>query len=451
MFTRSFISPSGIFELRMNVMPDLEARADEPIPVAVVGPGVFGAHLVYQIEETPSMVPTVLADLDTEKAKRAFRNAGVDSDSIVSTNDPERIAEAVDAGKRVVTEDGVLASEAPVEVVIETTGDPEAAARHAWAAISAGRDIVMVSVEVDATVGPLLSQYASRQGVTYSMAYGDEPSQVVGMVDWAQANGFEVVAAGQGTELNFDRHGTHEDSLERYGVTESFIEDNDPDPKMYNTFLDGTKVAVELCAAANAIGMRPDVGGTHMPETDREGLLETLRPKADGGILEQTGVIDSVTPTDYRNPSAFVITRADNEATQRYLDQRYNILTANNGKYQLFDRQYHLPPETLVSVASVALHDRPTGTVREQTSEVVAKAKRDLEPGETLATGEDTIYGVLEAADVAANAGWVPLELLNGAELQRPVATDEPITEDDVELETDSVLYHLRKLQDELV
>ncbi|WP_158059598.1 hypothetical protein [Halorussus halophilus] len=437
--------------LRMNVMSALEARVDEPIPVALIGPGVFGAHLVYQIEETPGMVPTILADLDIEKAKRTFEKTGIDADEVVFSNDSDDVAGAIDAGKRVVTEDGVVASEAPVEVVIETTGDPQAAARHAWSAIGAENDVVMVSVEVDSTIGPLLSQYASQQGVTYSMAYGDEPSQVVGMVDWARANGFEVVAAGQGTELNFNRHATHEDSLDRYGVTEKFREDNDPDPKMYNTFLDGTKVAVELCAAANAMGMRPDVSGTHMPETDREGLLETFRPKADGGVLDQTGVIDSVTPTDYRNPSAFVVTRAENEATQRYLDQRYNILTANDGEYQLFDRQYHLPPETLVSVASVALHDHPTGVVREQTSEVVAKAKRDLEPGETLATGEDTIYGILEAADVADAEGWVPLELLNGAEVKQSISTDDTISEADVELHTDSVLYHLRKLQDELV
>lgn len=435
----------------MNVMSDLEERVDDPIPVAVIGSGVFGAHLVYQIEETPGMVPTILADLDIEKSKRTFHKAGIDSSSVAIANDSDEIADAIEAGKRVVTENGVLASEAPVEVVIETTGNPEAAARHAWAAIGAGRDVIMVSVEVDVTIGPLLSQYASRLGVTYSMAYGDQPSQIIGLVDWARANGLEVVAAGEGTERKLEQHGTHEDSLERYGVTESFIEDNDPDPKMYNTFLDGTKVAVELCAAANAIGMRPDVGGPHMPETDRKGLLETLRPEADGGVLDKTGVIEAVTPTDYRNPSAFVVTCADNEATQRYLDQRDNILTANDGEYQLFDRQYHLSLETLVSVANVALYDQPTGTVQEQTAEVVAKAKRDLEPGETLATGEDTIYGVLEAAEIADDSGWVPLELLNGAELRRPVATDESITEADVELDTDSVLYHLRKLQDELV
>lgn len=443
--------PTGIETARMNVMPDLAARVDDPIPIALIGTGVYGAHVAYQIAEAPGMTPTVLADLEIEKAKRTFRRAGVDSDEIVVANDPDEIAAAVDAGKRVATDDGVAAAEAPVETVVDTTGDARGAARHAWAAIGAQRDIVMVSVEVDATVGPLLAQYASQQGVTYSMSYGDEPSQIVGLVDWAQTSGFEVVAAGQGTELNFDQHATHEDSLERYGVTESFIEDNDPNRKMYNTFLDGTKVAVEMCAAANALGMRPDFDGPHMPETDRRGLLETLRPEADGGVLDRTGVIDAVTPTDYRNPSAFVVTRTENEATQRYLDQRYNILTANDGEYQLFDRQYHLPQETLASVASVALEDQPTGIVREQTSEVVARAKRDLEPGETLEAGADTIYGVLEAADVADDAGCVPFELLAGAEVRHPIARDERITEADVELETDSVLYHLRKLQDELV
>lgn len=435
----------------MNAMETIDTAGEDPVEVALIGTGVYGAHIVYQLSETPGMEPSVLADLEPSKAERTYDRCGGDARRVVSTNDPAEVAAALDAGDRVVTDDGVVAAEAPVDVVIDTTGDPEAAARHAWSSISAGNDVVMVSVEVDATVGPILSQYASGMGVEYSFAYGDEPAQVVELVEWAQKSGFEVIAAGQGTELTFDKHATHVDSLERYGVSEAFIEQNDPSREMYNTFLDGTKVAIELCAAANAMGMRPDSGGMHMPTTNREGLLDTLIPESAGGVLKETGVIDAVTPEGYRNPSAFVVTRVENPATQRYLDNRYNILTANDGEYQLFDRQYHLPQETLVSVASVARDGQPTGMVREQASEVIGRAKRDLEPGETLETGTDTMYGELVAADVAAEADWVPYELLNGGEVQTAISKDEPITKDAVALETDSVLYHLRQLQDELV
>ncbi|MFC7132818.1 MULTISPECIES: hypothetical protein [Salinibaculum] len=435
----------------MNVIPDLEARVGDPLSVALIGPGVYGSHLAYQIEQTPGVRPTVLADLDLDKATETFRTAGVPDEDVAVEESAAGVRDALAAEMRVATTDGVAAAGAPVDVVIETTGDAAAAARHAWEAIDAGNDVVMVSVEVDATVGPLLSRFAAHRGVTYSMAYGDEPAQVVELCDWARTQGLDIVAAGQGTELTFKPHATQEDSLERYDLPESFIENSQPDARMYNTFLDGTKVAVELSAAANALGFPPDTDGIHMPETDRDGLLETLRPVEDGGVLDRTGVIDSVTPTG-DNPSAFVVTEATNEATQAYLQQRYNINTASDGRYQIFHRPYHLPQETMVSVAMAALHDRPTGVVTEQTTEVVAAAKRDLEPGETIVGGGgDTIYGRLQDATVAAEADLVPFELLAGAEVERPIRTDQPIAADDVSLDTDSVLYHLRQLQDSLL
>lgn len=432
----------------MNVLADLEARVDSPLSVALIGPGVYGSHLAYQIEETPGVEPTVLADLELEKTTQTYQKAGVPDEDVTVEDSAAGIREALAAGQRVATTDGAAAAGAPVDVVIETTGDAAAAAVHAWEAIAAGNDIVMVSVEVDVTIGPLLAQFADHRGVTYSMAYGDEPAQVVELCDWAGAQGLDIVAAGQGTELTFQPHATHEDSLQRYDLPESFIENSKPNARMYNTFLDGTKVAVELCAAANALGYSVDTDGIHMPKTDKDGLLETLRPVADGGVLDRKGVIDSVTPTD-ENPSAFVVTEAQSEATQAYLSQRYNISTVNDGKYQLFHRPYHLPQETIISVAMAGLHDQPTGVVTEQTTEVVAAAKRDLDPGETIVGGGgDTIYGQLQDATVAEEADLVPFELLAGAEVTRPVHTDQPITAADVSLDTETPLYHLRQLQE---
>jgi predicted homoserine dehydrogenase-like protein len=435
----------------MNVLHDLQARVGNPLSVALIGPGVYGSHLAIQIEETPGVEPTVLADLERRKATETYRRAGVPDEAVAIEESASGIESALAAGQRVATSDGALAAGAPVDVVIETTGNAEAAAVHAWEAIDTGNDVVMVSVEVDVTIGPLLARFAERQGVTYSMAYGDEPAQVVELYDWARTQGLDIVAAGQGTELIFKPHATHEDSLDRYDLPASFIENCEPDARMYNTFLDGTKVAVELCAAANALGLPTDTDGIHMPETDKDGLLKTLRPTADGGVLDRKGVIDSVIPTD-ENPSAFVVTEATNEATQAYLSQRYNIQTTTEGRYQLFHRPYHLPQETIVSVALAGLHDRATGVVTEQTTEVVAVAKRDLEPGETIVSGGgDTIYGRIQNADVAAETDLVPFELLRGATVERPVSTDRPLSAADVSLNTDSPLYHLRQLQESLL
>lgn len=435
----------------MNVSQDLKTRVDNPLSVALIGPGVYGSHLAIQLEETPGIEPTILADLERRKAEKTYRRAGVPENTVAIEETAAGVESALKTGQRVATSDGALAASAPVDVVVETTGNAEAAAVHAWEAMSAGNDVVMVSVEVDVTIGPLLARFADRQGVTYSMAYGDEPAQVVELHDWARTQGLEVVAAGQGTELTFKPHATQEDSLDRYDLSGPFIENCEPNARMYNTFLDGTKVAVELCAAANAIGLPTDTDGIHMPETDKDGLLETLRPTADGGVLDRKGVIDSVTPTD-ENPSAFVVTEAANEATQMYLSQRYNVQTTTTGRYQLFHRPYHLPQETSVSIALAGLHDQPTGVVTEQTTEVVAAAKRDLEPGEIIqGGGGDTIYGRIQNADIAAEADLVPFELFRGATVERPVSTDQPLSTADVSLNTDTPLYHFRQLQESLL
>lgn len=434
----------------MNTAAELEERVGTPLAVALVGSGVYGSHLAYQIESTPGIEVAVLADLALDRATNTFRTAGVPDAEVAVEETEGGITDALAAGQRVATTDGPLAAAAPVDVVIEATGDAHAAAIHAWEAIDAGNDIVMVSVEVDVTIGPLLARFATHHGVTYSMAYGDEPAQVIELVDWARTQGFDIVAAGQGTELTFAPHATHEDALQRYDLSESFIENSEPDPRMYNTFLDGTKVAVELAAAANALNLPPDIDGLHMPETDRDGMLDAFRPREDGGVLNRTGVIESVTPTG-ENPSAFVVTETRNEPTRAYLSQRYNINTANDGKYQLFYRPYHLPQETIVSVAMAGLRDQATGTINSQTTEVVAAAKRKLKPGETIVGGGgDTIYGRLMEADAASEGDLVPFELLAGAEVDRPIETDQPVSAADVTLNTDSPLYHLRQLQDSL-
>lgn len=285
------------------------------------------------------------------------------------------------------------------------------------------------------------------------MAYGDEPAQVISLVEWARAVGLDIVAAGQGTIFDLEPYGTPDDALKRYGLSDSFIENNDPNPRMYNTFLDGTKVSVELCAAANAVGFSPDGGEPHIPKSEPQNVIETLRPKEDGGVLDTKGVVDGVTPIEQSsNPSAFIVTEAKNEHLQQYFEQRFNVPTTNDGKYQYFDRSYHIFPETTVSIANVALNDTPTGIVRTQTSEVIARAKRDLEPGETIEGGGGSrIYGNLESAKKAAANDSVPFELLAGAEVARPINKDDRITKEDVEIDKDSFLYHLRQIQNEVL
>lgn len=178
----------------------------------------------------------------------------------------------------------------------------------------------------------------------YSLAYGDQPALILELCDWAETAGFEVVAAGKSTS-GIDHTGTPEDAVERYGHVTSFGEGLDPDSVMYNSFLDGTKAAVESVAAANALDMRIDESGMHEPTLPLAEIPDTLRPVSDGGGLSRSGLIDSVTPTD-AGFNVFVVTRTSSEQLRTYFRHRQRVPTSEDGQYQVFYRPHNFAPET---------------------------------------------------------------------------------------------------------
>ena len=232
---------------------------DAPIRVGVIGAGLFGSNLIDQVERVAGMETAAVADVDREKAARSLERSGLD-DEVHLVGDTAEADAAIADGDRAVLGDGVDLARADVDVVVEVTGIPEVGTRHAFVGITAGTHVVMVTVEADTVVGPLLSRLAERNGVTYSMAYGDQPALIVELCDWARTVGFDVVAAGKWNPyLAENHHATPEDVFERIEFDEAFVERQNLNPRMYNSFFDGTKVAVEMCAVANATGLKPDV------------------------------------------------------------------------------------------------------------------------------------------------------------------------------------------------
>src|SRR5262249_27643341 len=189
----------------------------------------------------PGVEIAVIADLDPDRAKNACRTVGWDEPRITRT---------------AFVAFGVEACEYPqVEVVVEATGSPPAGIAHARAAIGAGKHIVMVNVEADVLAGPLLVEEARVKGVVYSLAYGDQPALTCEIIDWARACGFEVVAAGKGTKYLAAYHAaTPDDVWAHYGLTPDEARHGGMNPQMFNSFLDGTKSAVEMAAVANGGG-----------------------------------------------------------------------------------------------------------------------------------------------------------------------------------------------------
>lgn len=444
----------------LNIPAKLKAQ-DEPIKVGLIGAGFFGTKLIDQIERAPGMKTAVIADINKTTAAEAYREAGVDKELVTEFEMVDEATNAIIDGQRAILGSGFDLVQTDIDVVVEATGVPGVGAQNAYEAIMNDKHVVMVNVEADTVVGPLLAELADKNDVTYSMAYGDQPALITELCDWAELIGLDIVAAGKGNPfLEEYRYGTPDDVFERWEFDESFVEEQDLNPKMYNSFLDGTKVAVEMCAVANGTGLEPDVSGMHLPTAEISEIPEVLCPEEDGGILSNSGVVDTVS-TLYPDGSSvehdisfgvFIVTTTPNERVQQYLKENSGagLYVSNDGKYQVFHRPYHLPgSETTVSIANAALRNEPTGVSREHVAEVVGAAKRKLEPGDVIdGGGGHTVYGKLGSAERAIEQAYVPFELLEEAKITSTVAKDEIVTYDDVELSQESFIYRLRKLQD---
>ena len=419
----------------MYLYDQLRARAaaGRPVRVALVGAGKFGSMFLSQVPSAVSLEVCVIADLDPDRARAACRAVGWSADRIAGTR---FTAEALQAIR-----------DTSVEVVVEATGDPAAGIAHARAAFGAGRHVVMVNVEADVLAGPLLAAEACAAGVVYSMAYGDQPALACELVEWARSCGFEIVAAGKGTKYLPSYHGSTPDTVwEHYGLTAGQAAAAGMNSRMFNSFLDGTKSAIEMAAIANATGLAPPPDGLRFPPCGRDDLAHVLRPIEVGGQLLHKGQVEVVSsierdgrpvPNDLRW-GVYVVIEAPNDYTAACFRQ-YGMNTDATGRYSAMYKPFHLIGlELNVSILSAGLLGKPTGATRDFVGDAVATAKRDLARGETLdGEGGFTVYGKLLPARASLERGALPIGLAHGAALKRTVGAGEVVGWDDVEIDPD--------------
>jgi predicted homoserine dehydrogenase-like protein len=298
---------------------------------------------------------------------------------------------------------------------------------------------------------------ADRAGVVYSLAFGDQPALIEELYDWAASLGFEVVAAGKGTMyLPEYRQGTPDEALARYGYSPEAAATAGLNPQMYNSFLDGTKSAVEMCAVANMTGLVPDVPGMNFPPAGVQDLPRVLIPKEDGGILSRRGVVEVVSSlkrdgsevSESTRWGVFVVMTSDNEYLLQCL-MDYGLPTDDSGRYAAVYRPYHLVGmEAPVSIARAALYGEATGSPKARVGEVVAMTKKHLEPGDVLdGEGGSTVYGILVDAMHADAERLLPIGLCHGAKVLRPAVAGQALGFGHVELPRGGFARQLRKLQ----
>ena len=427
----------------MYLWDELRARAadNRPVGVGLIGAGKFGSMFLSQVPSTAGLEVRAIADLDPDRARAACRGVGWDDARIAATRFTD---DAMDA----VRDDAV-------DVVVEATGDPAAGIAHARAACAAGRHIVMVNVEADVLAGPLLAAEARAAGVVYTMAYGDQPALTCELVEWARACGFDVVAAGKGTKYLPSYHASTPDTVwDHYGLTAEEARAAGMNSRMFNSFLDGTKSAIEMAAIANATGLAPAPDGLRFPPCGRDDLAHVLRPAEAGGQLHHKGQVEVVSslerdgrpvPGDLRW-GVYVVVEAPNDYAAGCFRQ-YGMNTDASGRYSAMYKPFHLIGlELNVSVLAAGLLGKPTGASRDFAGDVAATAKRDLAAGETLdGEGGFTVYGKLLPARASLERGALPIGLAHGAALKRAVGAGEIVGWDDVEIDPDGMAVKARR------
>ena len=418
-------------------------RVDEnnPVKVALIGAGKFGSMFLSQVPTTAGLEVTVIADLKPENAINACKNVGW-SDELI--NKTKFVDEAIKA---------IRLSE--VDVVVEATGFPAAGIEHARQAFQNGKHIIMVNVEADVLAGPALVKEAKSAGVVYSMAYGDQPALTIEIVEWARASGFYVSSAGKGTRYQPVYHQSTPDTVwDYYGLSHEEAKKAGMNPKMFNSFLDGTKSGLEMAAIANACDLKVPTNGLLFPPCGMDDLANILKPKKYGGLLEENGQVEVVSSLERDGRPVFkdlrwgvyAVLEAPNDYAASCFKQ-YGMNTDDTGRFSAMYKPFHLiGMELNISIFSAALLNQATGQTQKFTGDVVSTSKRNLKKGEILdGEGGSTVWGKLVPSNLSLSIEALPIGLAHSVKLKNDVRQNEIVKWSDVEFSLNDPAIAYRK------
>ena len=418
-------------------LQDHAKKMGRDVRIAIVGAGQMGRGFGGQISRMPGLSLALVVDIDENRIRSLYSDIGI-RDVIVST-DFNVLHDAMELGKAVGTTTTEFVADLPYDVVVEATGVPDIGARVSYACLLAKKDVAVLNVEMDVTIGPLLHKTAQLGDAVYTVCHGDEPVEAKVLVDFARDLQLEVVAAGKGKNNPFEPLSTP-DTVRDRALTKQM------NPKMLCSFTDGSKTMTEMAALANTTGLELSVRGMYGPQADVKTLHKVFSLRADGGILDRVGVVDYCMGDVA--PGVFVIIRSDAE----YINHELDYLGLGTGPYRALYRPYHLASvEAPLSIARAVLDREPSLVSPHLQAEVCSMSKKDMAPGDVIdGIGGYTVRGYADIATDARRDNLVPIGLIQGAIVQKPLKIGDLITYDDVQLNEASLIVQLRRMQDNL-
>lgn len=405
--------------------------------IAIVGAGQMGRGFANQIHRMPGLAVSLIVDTNADRIINIYKDLKI-TDYVISDNAKE-LAEAIKSNKPAGTTQSALLNElADIELVVECTGIPNTGAQITYEALQAKKDVAVLNVEMEVTVGPILNKIATENNLVYGVCHGDEPTECKELVDFALDLNFEVICAGKGKNNPFEPF-SNPDSVRERALAKHM------NPKMLCSFTDGTKTMTEMVALANATGLQLSKRGMYGPASSVKTLAQTYALQADGGILDRPGVVDYCTGDVA--PGVFVIVKTDSP----YVVEELEYLMLGKGPYFALYRPYHLASVEAPLTIAKAIIDRESTLFSEKlNAEVVCMTKKDLNPGEKIdGIGGYTVRGYADIATDAKRDNLLPIGLAAGATITKAIKAGELLTYDHVELE-DSFILKLRKQQDAL-
>ncbi|PTQ83954.1 putative homoserine dehydrogenase-like protein [Trichococcus patagoniensis] len=407
----------------------LDREKDQnPIKVGVIGAGQMGRGMIAQISTIPGMIVAGISDINLDTANKAadeYRKTDTYGNEVHTSTD----------FKDIIHDENV-------EVVVEATGVTEVGAKVAMETLLAKKHLVLINVEIDITIGSLMKQMYDAAGLIYTGSDGDEPAAVVELYEFAKTMGMEVLVAGKGKNNKLKVTANPDTAKEE-------AESKNMNPHMLAAFQDGTKTMAEMNLLSNAIGFVPDIIGMHGVSADLDTTLEKLTTKENGGVLNNFGAVEYV---DGLAPGVFVIVKGQNEGVSEELNY---LMKKGDRDHHILYRPYHLASlETPLTIAKAILeHDHAIVPMGVPVSDTVAVTKKAIKAGEPVdGIGGYCVRGVIAKHEEVLDKGFIPIGLVTGRTIaKRDIPEGTFLTEDDVELDTTTTVYRLRKMQDEMI